>query len=441
MSLPISVDLESIRALAEEAVPRSAGVNRYDSSFYGGAGGVGITARYGVDRGPLSVTWRGGRLYVSAELTYWIDGRVRLGVPIEFGCGTNGEPPRRAKMRVVMSPRIDSSWELRTETRLEALEPHDRCRITALGLDVTDRIFERFREELAGSLRRIDAEITHRVALRQTITRAWELMASPVALGEGGWLVMGPRRIGLAPLEGDGRALSTTLRVLARPRVVLGAEPRRSVPPLPRPSDLPDSGSFRVEVPVDVSYEPLEFLAKAQLEAAIRSYGLPASGPSAIVVRSVEIRGRGPRIQAHVRLEGPVEGSIFVEATPELDAAENRIRFPDLVIRSQASGLPPSVLENEAVREQIRARFEIDLAPTLARARERIAAALNRQSGRATMTATIEPPQLLGISLEARRAVRVLVAVEGALRLEVRSGAEAPASAARPRGRRRRAAP
>ncbi len=421
ISLPISIELESIRALAQDAVPRAAGANRFDFAINGGADRGGISAGYGVERGPLSFAWSGGRLVAAADLAYWIHGRTRLGVLVHFSCGTNGERPRRARMRVATRARVDASWTLRTATTLDALDPIDRCRMTALGLDVTSRIFERFRAEVTESLAGLDASIASRVDLRETVSRAWELMASPMPVGDGAWLVVDPQKIGVTPIVGDARSLSATVRILARPRIVLGAEPARAASPLPPPSELPGGDSFRIEVPVDVPYARLEETVRAFACAEIARLGLPSSGPMAVVVRGVEIRGEGARVRASIHLDGGVQGSIVVEATPQLDPATSRILFPDLAIRARLNGLPSSAIENDTVRDGLRAMLQVDMAPELARTRELIQAALDRQSGRVTMTAAIDPLEITGLSLDAStNGVRVLAAIRGSVRLTVR---------------------
>jgi hypothetical protein len=113
----------------------------------------------------------------------------------------------------------------------------DRCRMTLLQVDVTDKVMGGARTALQDRLSALDARLAA-FDLPNESRRLWDQLSRPLELTDSLWLVINPTtvRIGLLRMQGD--TLVTTLGLSANPRVVGGARPDVPVP-MPPPQTRP----------------------------------------------------------------------------------------------------------------------------------------------------------------------------------------------------------
>ncbi|MDH3224728.1 MAG: DUF4403 family protein, partial [Gemmatimonadota bacterium] len=178
LKVPIRYDLLPIIRALEEAVPRSIGDLEDRRPL---EGNDRTEVAFEVRRGPFQASLIGDRALINSVLSYraraWYDPPL-LG-EIRGTCGTAAEPLRAV---IALSARIwlSSDWRLRSDGRVDHVGPlsagdRDRCSLTDLGIDVTDRVMDGARSALESHLPEIEVALS-RIDLRSRFEGWWQVL-------------------------------------------------------------------------------------------------------------------------------------------------------------------------------------------------------------------------------------------------------------------------
>ena len=285
-----------------------------------------------MSRSPFRVRVTGRTLSLSADIQY--EGRVwyqtPVGPEVSAGCGTGDAPRPRVRVTLVSTAGLTPRWQLRTRTRVQRLEPYsrtprDRCRLTVLRIDVTDRVLEGTRRMLEHNLQKFD-QAASRWPVRVRFVKLWGLLQRPIRLTEGVYLEINPSAAQLGSVDAVGDTVTARLRMVASPRVVVGA-PRAdtlALPPLQAGGGSASGAHLIVEA--SCSYPAAtELLRRALVGRSI------VRGGYRIQIANVQLAGiGGGRVALGVTLAGHVRGRLYFTGTPSLDPVHHQINVPDL---------------------------------------------------------------------------------------------------------------
>lgn len=287
---------------------------------------------YAVIRSPFKARVNGRTLTLGSDIEY--QGRVwyrsPIGPVLSAGCGVGKGPRPRVRAELVSTCNLTPNWNLRTNTRVARLEPYsddpsDRCKLTVLRIDVTDRAIAATRTMLELNLAKFDAAVG-RWPVRQRFARLWKLFQKRILLTKDVYLEINPYAAQLGSVYAVGDTVMAQLRVIAAPRIVTGALPEQ-VRPLPvlQPADSVGKGA-RVIVEASFSYPvATELLQRALVGRSIVQQG------HRIVIKDVKLTGiGGGRVALGVTLKGKVRGLIYFTGTPRLNAQRKQVDVPDL---------------------------------------------------------------------------------------------------------------
>jgi hypothetical protein len=306
LNVPITFDLAPVIDALEAAVPREYGsLDERRTIESNDRASVAFELR----RTPFTASLQGDVARVSSVIQYraraWYDPPVLPEVQASCGTGEDEDPPRA---EVALSARLTLSndWTLVGEAQVDRLtavsdETRDRCRITPLGIDVTDRVVSAAEGLLEGRLPEI--ELTDDV-----------------------WLVIDPTSVTRGPTEGRGRTLVASVGLMARPRVVLG--PRPAVPPRPLPPlDSAQVGSgLHIHATGVAHYRE----ASARLTDLLGGQVLERQGRR-LRIRGLRVSGvGGGRLALEVTFDGTARGRLYLVGTPEYDELTGEVFVPDL---------------------------------------------------------------------------------------------------------------
>ncbi|NNM31942.1 MAG: DUF4403 family protein [Gemmatimonadetes bacterium] len=328
LKVPIRFDLQPVIAALEGAVPRSMGdldrrIPLEDNDR--------TDVAYEVRRAPFRASLIQDRAMITSVLSYraraWYDPPI---LPeIRGTCGTEAEPLRAvvsASARISLS----SDWRLRSEGRVDHVGPlaegdRDRCRLTDLNIDVTDRVMDAAREALEGHLPEIEAALG-RIDLRSRFEGWWRALASPIELTDETWLVIGPVGVHRGPTRGLGDVLIAEIGLSARPRVVFGDRPHFEAPPLPELGSPLEVEGLRIRATGRADYG-----AASERLTEILAGRTVEQPEGTLTLERVEALGiGGGRVALDVNFGGAARGHIFLVGTPAIDPATNEIHVPDL---------------------------------------------------------------------------------------------------------------
>lgn len=382
LTVPIAYDLAPVIQKLEDVIPHTQGslARRIPVE-----GNDRADVAYEIRRGPFRAELNGDVARLSTVISYkaraWYDPPV---LPeIRFSCGTDaGEPEPRARVALRARLSIGSDWALRGRARVERLAPlsdtdRDRCRVSRLNIDVTDRVIGAAERALTDHLPEVDAAL-HGIDLRSRFERWWGLLQEPIELDDDVWLVIDPSQVHRGTAEGSGQVLSAVVSLTARPHVVWGARPHPQLRPLPELDSAHVEEGLQIQAAGMIDYQAAS--ERMSVELAGEEIVLPGG---TIRVGGISVRGIGAgKLALELNFRGAARGRLFLRGTPEFDPATGMIHVPDLDFDVASQSLLVQGMDwlaHPGVVETLRERARWEVADVLALAEKQINRGLNRE--------------------------------------------------------------
>lgn len=330
LEAPVTYDLSTAIDSIEAAVPMTYGDldQRVEWSH-----NDRVRFAYLLHRSPFRVKVRGQTVTISANIQY--SGRIwynpPIGPEVEVSCGTDDELPRRAILTLESTGELNREWGLRTHSRVVRLEAlsdssRDRCRLSFLRIDVTDRVLEITRGLLEKELAHFDRAVA-RWPVRRRFEKIWRDIQKPVRLADSVYLTINPSQAEVGDVGAIGQTAYANLRLVAAPRVMTGPKPKLEKVPLPDLRIADDVGrGARVLLDASFTYP----VATDMLRKALVGRRLEHQGHR-IRIRDVRLFGiGGGKVALRVQISGAIRGRLFFTGTPSYDARSHQITVPDL---------------------------------------------------------------------------------------------------------------
>ncbi|HEY5088250.1 MAG TPA: DUF4403 family protein [Gemmatimonadaceae bacterium] len=404
-NVPLVYDYTPIRALVERVVPRQFGsidsihtIGNDENRHYA----------YEAHRGSFTTFVQGNQVHLRATLSYAARGyfKPRFGPTIGAGCGgaTPAERPR-VTVELVTPLTLTPDWHLASHARIGLLSPasdadRDRCTVGIIHYDVTQRVIDAARSALTGQLPNIDHKIAG-VDLTGRFQEWWGLLNRPIHLADNLWLLLDPERLRMGSVSSSGDDLIVDAGLDARPRILTGAEPQVSVPPLPPLGRDTTANGFHIVLGSTIDYPT----ASKTITDALNGKSITEAG------RTVTVRGARvsplPRGQLSLAMAftGDANGTLVFVGKPIYDRRAGELRVPDLDYDlSTDSDLIKAYawLKSDALRSFFRDKARLPVQPLLDKGRSLLSDGLNRKLGDAvTLSAQVDSVDVDGIYVTA----------------------------------------
>ena len=419
--VPLDYDFTPVLAVVERAVPTTFGSLEERRQI-----GDDRRRHYAFEatRGPFTTFVVGSEVHLRTTLSYAARGYYDppVGPTLRAGCGTGGARPQIV-VELVTPLTLGPDWRLRSKARVADVAPastrsSDRCRVSILRYDVTDRVVAAARKGITAKLPEIDRTVA-RVDLTERVTRWWELLNRPIRLADGVWLVLQPQRLRAGRVTGRGRVITVEAGLDAYPKIVTGAAAAATALPLPPLADHTGGRGFSIALEGIVDYTT----ASRAVTAALQGRTVTQAGQS-VTVRSVAVSAApAGRLALTVAFTGDANGSLRLLGAPRYDAARGRVTVPDLEYDLDTDNtLVDAVawVRSDALRALFREKAELPVAPVLERGRALLAKGLNRTvGGTMTLSATVDSVAVDGVYVTAPGVV-VHASAAGTARVSVR---------------------
>ena len=334
IDVPVHIDVDVLTRTVEGRVP----TEWVEDSVRSAEGGRPVAMAF--TRGPFSASVDGEVARLSATVAYAL--RTSYAMPLlpDMGvsCGTDpDEPAPRMDIEVEAPIRLGADWSLRSASRVARLEPstdtdRDRCEVTFLGVDITERVAREMRSFLEGHTGTIDSLVAA-VELRSRFEEWWRALLDPIALHDDAWLAIRPEAIAGGEVRGRGSTLEVVATLTARPAVVFGPRPPSSTLELPALADSATGSDFEAVVDVYGEYGEVS-------EALTNEFrGTEVSGAGQVlVIDAIVVSGIGRnQVAVEVRVSGDADGSLYLVGTPSYSREDGFVRLPDLTMTVSTS--------------------------------------------------------------------------------------------------------
>ena len=404
--VPLTFDITKMLGVVDRAVPTQFGsldsvhqVGDDDRKHYA----------YHAERGPFTAFGRGSEFHLRATLAYEARGFFKFGFAptVSAGCGTSTDRPPRLVVELATPLTLSANWHLVSHVRLVRASPastsdRDRCEVRMLHYDVTDRIVHAARDALVDRLPAIDSTIGA-VDLTDHVTEWWGALSRPIRLTDGVWLLLGPTRLRMGDVRGDGHALIVHVGLDARPRIVT-SDSAPVVAALPLPPLAADTGAHGYHILLEglVDYGT----ASQALSGAVRGAVVSEQGHTVTIDSVLVSAESGGRLGLAVAFHGDAKGTLFLVGVPVHDPARHGIAMPDLDYDLHTSSPlinAYSWLASSALVMLLRDKAIVPEAGALDRGRALLLEGLNRKIGDAmTLAATIDSVAARGVYVTRR---------------------------------------
>lgn len=401
LPVPVQIDLQTLLREVESNVPRTWG----DLSRPVALGDSGRTnAALELSRSPFRASLEGSSAKLAATVSYRVRGTYHLPLlpDVNYACATEeGDEWPRLDVELQAPITLTADWRLDTRTSVARLAPasqeaRDRCRVTALGIDITDRIVRAARGFLDEHTTAIDS-IVGAADVRASFESWWSVLREPIELDDAIWLEIRPEAVRRGRIEGRGSTVEVLATLEARPRIVLGSRPVASTRALPPLEEGVTGGPLQVLVEAVGEYaETGDLLTRALGGTEVEVGGRRIE----LVELSLSGIGAG-RVALEAVIRGDVEGRLFLVGTPRYDGDSGHAYVPDLafsvstanVLLSSASWIGDAGLE-ALLRE--RARWPV--ATAVEWAADRLDEGLNRSlAAGVRLQGTVHDVRVVGV--------------------------------------------
>jgi hypothetical protein len=424
IDIPVSVNLSSAFRDVERVVPTAQRASG-EWTVVGSSPVGDLGVKYEVWRNPLSLAVTGDRLDVAGKVYYWFQFAQKISKPFVGGywwqdlgsCG-RGEPPREAQIAIQTRVGWSDDWRLTSNTTVAPLAFPNRCKVTFASIDVTGRVEDAFKEGLRQVPGMVDSKIREAGNFRPIGERAWGQLQEPVRLDSGVWLVIDPVAAHVAPLNGSGQTVSTTIGLTARPRIVFGQKPARAAGALPKLQVKGGTGGIHIAIDGELPYQ--EANSRLQKELTAQPYSVAGHE---IRVTGVDLYGVGDTLVLQARLEGDMKGTIYFVGQLAYNAKEDilYVRNLDYSLETKyALANDAEWLNHEGFRQSIAAKARWPLSKEIADARSQLETALNRSLGNNVTVTTKINSIRPSVVYSTANAFRARVTLDGSLSVNVR---------------------
>ncbi|HYV99404.1 MAG TPA: DUF4403 family protein [Gemmatimonadaceae bacterium] len=397
--VPLQYDFTPQLALVERAIPVSFG--SMDSLRQMGDNERKHYA-FAASRGPFVAYARGREVYMRALFSYQARGYYKppIGPTLSAGCGNDKQSPGIV-LELVAPLTLTPDWHLKSTARIAQLSPAsdsaaDRCRVSILNLDVTDRVLEAARSAITAHLSDIDKKVSE-IDLSKNASEWWASLQRPIRLADDVWLLLRPVQFRLGKIRGERQLLTADVGLDANPEIVTGDRPNLTVDSLPPLGSDSIPNAVRATVDGRLTYHMISRVFDKELKGK----DVVQSGRT-VTVRSVAVTyDSGTRIALSVTFTGDAKGTLRLVGTPALDVAHEYLMVPDLDYDlSTDSDLINAYtwLKSDELRLLIRNKARVPLAPILERGRSVVLKGLNRKIKNViTLTGTVDSVKVVGL--------------------------------------------
>ena len=378
--VPIEVNLKNYLVEAEKQTPRKFEDEKQACE--------GVSFWYKLERNPLEFDGKGNELFLDLSGKYAIkinycpkctgmfSDKENCVVPrVNASCGIN-EPMRRIQVSTSTALSVNKDYKIEAKTSLKGIVSEDKCEVTFIKYDATEKLVEEMEKALKGVTADIDKKI-EQTDLKKEVQKIWKELNNPIAIPSIGYFYLSPTSLALSSPNFSKNKLNLTVTLTALPKVTL--EDKKSVtPPLPELNNASNEKGFQISLSIQGKYKSINQILAQNLNG--KEIQLKKEK---IKIDSVLILGaNNQKLSFKVHFSGKRSGILYFAGTPTFDKEKQIISFPDMDfdIDSKNAILKSAAwLFDDLITSKIRESAVYDLSKDLTSNKKTIEKELNRE--------------------------------------------------------------
>jgi Domain of unknown function (DUF4403) len=374
-SVTVPIPLAAAFAKLDAAIPQQD--IKWDAWIFTEPDGV-WAYEYALWRDPLKFSLVGNELSVELDGRYKARGGRRVGghVVTLGSCG-DGEPLREIQAKLSTPIQLLPNWTFKSQCNVSLNYPN-RCTVSLLNIDVTDKINDLIQPHFQDAAKEIDSKVAG-YDFRSVVQDFWNELDSPIQLADQAWLLINPKSVQVSPINGTGAQVDVSVGLVGRPVVAYGSKPPSPSDPLPNFQSATPGNSFHIAVEGTI---PFDAASKALTKSIVgRRYTYAGHYET---IDGASVYGTGDQVVLQLKLGGSLKGTIYLIGTPTFDAAKNQFSVPDLdyTVETQNAFVKlADWMNHPGFRDSLRAACVWDAGNQVSGAQALIKQGLNRQVG------------------------------------------------------------
>jgi hypothetical protein len=423
LDVPIEVPLKTVIDEAEKRLPAE---QAEEDNWQDGGNVVGhanFQYKYHFWREPFQVTGSGSQLFMSLSSRYRIRGRIHPSpINLEGSCGYDADPPKRLNLRLNSDVSWATSYSLSSRTTVQPLLFLDPCRVTSLNIDATPVMKYLLQQKLENVAVTFDQQLPQLSNFRPRALTTWNQLAQPLEITPELWLELNVSslRAGALAFSSDNELVTTSIGMVARPRLIAGPKPTPNTLPLPDLS-IVGTPSGRLRIPFEADF-PFVQINKV-LNKELMGSELVLTGDKKVKITSAQLYASGPNAVLAIGIKGSVKGTVYFIGRPVFDTATQAVKFEDVDFTLGTKNILAKVaawLLHEKFVTLIKQRAVIAVGEDIKKTKDQLTGLLNRNlSPQITIRGSISDLRPLGIFVT-DRSLRAQVVAEGEAKIIVK---------------------
>jgi Domain of unknown function (DUF4403) len=255
--------------------------------------------------------------------------------------------------------------------------------------------------------------------LRRQAGIVWDALQSPVKLKDNVYLLINPQAVTVSLPATPGDTVSVVAKLVAKPRLVIGAPAPITAQPLPEmamTAAQPETG-FHIALESEL---PFDFLGR-KLTKKMEGRAYPANGKT-VIIEKVRLYGSGGSVVMAVSVRGTVTGTVYLTGMPAYDGSTRTlsVQNPEYTVETkQVLVQAADWLLHSGIRDGIAERATWFIGDRIDAEKDILTRALNRNlNEQVTISGKIYDLRPVSVGI-ASNAIRVILVADGTVDVNV----------------------
>ncbi len=273
---------------------------------------------------------QGNSLAYSVPLKLWLKKKIEIK---QFGISLSDvrEVEGAIRLDFVSDFKINPDWSIATKTVADGYKWLETPSIKVVGYSlpvtfIADMLMEQNKETIGSQ---IDLYVKNELNLKEYLSDVWENMQEPMLVNDyyNLWLSIVPQQIMLTPFNNSLDSIRMKVGIKAVSEVTMGKKPQieknKDLPALKMMAQIPDD--FSVNIAASIPYKAAAEETKRTIVGQTFT-----SGKRSVTVKDIDIWGRNKKLVIKAKVEGSIDGYVYLIGKPVYDADKAVVRLENL---------------------------------------------------------------------------------------------------------------